>query len=33
VEKLENKIAELLTGNNDVDICSLLSVLNKKLGK
>lgn len=33
VENLESKISELLTGNNEVDICSLLSVLNKKLGK
>jgi len=33
VESLENKIAQLLTGNNEVDICSLLSVLKKKLEK
>jgi hypothetical protein len=33
VESLENKISQLMTGNNDVDICSLLSVLKKKLEK
>lgn len=33
VESLENKIAQLLTGNNEVDICSLLSVLKKKIEK
>ncbi len=33
VETLESKITQLLTGNSDVDICSLLSVLKKKLEK
>ena len=33
VEALEKKINQLLTGNYDVDICSLLSVLKKKIEK
>jgi len=33
VESLESKISQLMTGNNEVDICSLLSVLKKKLEK
>lgn len=33
VEILENKILQLLTGNSDVDVCSLLNVLKKKIEK
>lgn len=31
--KMEEKIEKLLTGQDDLDVCVLLSVLNKKLGK
>ena len=30
---LEKKIEELLSGNENLDICALLSVLNKKIDK
>ena len=32
-EKLENQIMKLLSGDNNVDICTLLSILNKKMNK
>ena len=28
---LEKKISELLSGDNNVDVCTLLAILNKKL--
>lgn len=31
--KLENQINKILSGNNNIDICTLLSILNKKIGK
>ena len=33
VADLEARINELLSGNNNVDICTLLSILNKKVTK
>jgi hypothetical protein len=32
-EKLENQIMKLLSGDNNVDVCTLLSILNKKMNK
>lgn len=33
VTDLESKIEELLSGEDNLDVCALLSVLNKRLGK
>lgn len=32
-EKLENQIMKHLSGDNNVDVCTLLSILNKKMNK
>ena len=32
-EQLENQIMKLLSGDNNVDVCTLLSILNKKMNK
>ena len=32
-EELEKKISLLLSGDNNVDVCTLLSILNKKIKK
>ena len=32
-EELEKKISQLLSGDNNVDVCTLLSILNKKMKK
>ena len=31
--ELEDKINRILSGNNNVDVCTLLSILNKKINK
>jgi hypothetical protein len=30
---LEKKISKLLSGDNNIDVCTLLSILNKKMNK
>ena len=32
-DDLEKKISKLLSGDNNVDVCTLLAILNKKLKK
>ena len=32
-DELEKKINQLLSGDNNVDVCTLLSILNKKMKK
>ena len=32
-DELEKKISQLLSGDSNVDICTLLSILNKKMNK
>ena len=32
-DDLEKKINKLLSGNNNIDVCTLLSILNKKMIK
>ena len=32
-DELEKRISQLLSGDNNVDVCTLLSILNKKMKK
>ena len=32
-DDLEKKISKLLSGDNNIDVCALLSILNKKISK
>ena len=32
-DDLEKKISKLLSGDNNIDVCTLLSILNKKMNK
>jgi hypothetical protein len=32
-DDLEQKINKLLSGDNNIDVCTLLSILNKKMSK